>query len=429
MGSSQVSASANPEQALAGQNPGVPAWARCILHADLDAFFASAEQLDDPVLRGRPVLVGGAGGRGVVAAASYEARRFGCRSAMPMQQALRLCPTAVVRPPRFDRYAQLSRGFMRILADQDPLVEAISVDEAFVDVTASQRRLGSGEVIATLIRRRTREELGLSVSVGVAPCRFVAKIASDMRKPDGLTVIEPDHALETLSPLPIERMWGVGPRTAPRLHAMGVHAFGDLQRRSESEIRSMLGESGVAWRLLALGVDDRPVVPSREALSVGHEETFDHDLADPDALRAVLQEQCERVAMRLRAHGGVTRCVSVKLRTPDFVTRSRQITLPNSTDATLRIWREAENLLVTWLRQHPGPLRLIGVSVSVDGPVGEAPPLFTDPVESRQRAVDAVADAATARFGPGALRRAGARAEGRRNRRDLRPEDPRPEAG
>jgi DNA polymerase-4 len=407
----------------------MPAWERCILHADLDAFFASVEQLDDPSIRGQPVLVGGSGGRGVVAAASYEARVFGCRSAMPVTQALRLCPQAVVRPARFDRYAQLSRAFMEILLDQDPLVEAISVDEAFVDVTGSQRRLGSGQDIATVIRRRTRETLGLGVSVGVAPCRFVAKIASDMHKPDGLTVIEPDRVVPTLAPLPIERMWGVGPRTAPRLHAMGVHTFHDLQRRGEAEIRSMLGESGVAWRLLALGVDDRPVVPAREALSVGHEETFDTDLADPDALRAVLQEQCERVAMRLRAHGGVTRCVSLKLRTPDFVTRSRQVTLTHTTDATLRIWREAEGLLETWLRQHPGPLRLIGISVSVDAAGGEPPTLFTDPLECRQRAVDAVADAATARFGPGALRRAGARQDGHRTRRDLRPEGPRPEAG
>lgn len=419
----------DPRGPLEGQNPGVTPWSRCILHADLDAFFASVEQLDDPTLRGKPVLVGGSGGRGVVAAASYEARRFGCRSAMPMQQALRQCPSAMVRPPRFDRYAELSRAFMRILADHDPLVEAISVDEAFVDVTASQRRLGPGLAMATSIRRRTRDELGLSVSVGVAPCRFVAKIASDMHKPDGLTVIEPERVVETLSPLPIERMWGVGPRTAPRLHAMGVHTFHDLQRRSEAEIRSMLGESGAAWRMLALGVDDRPVVPEREALSVGHEETFDSDLADPEALRAVLQEQCERVAMRLRAHGGMTRCISLKLRTPDFVTRSRQITLPQPTDTTLRIWREAAGLLDAWLRQNPGPLRLLGVGVSVDAPGSEAPSLFTDPGESRQRAVDAVADAAAARFGPGALRRAGARQEGRRNRRDLRPEDPRPEAG
>ena len=412
-----------------GQNQGVTTWDRCILHADLDAFFASVEQLDAPELRGRPVLVGGSGSRGVVAAASYEARRFGCRSAMPMQQAIRMCPQAVVRPARFDRYAELSRRFRSILSDQDPLVESISVDEAFIDATASQRRLGPGPEIARAIRRRTQNELGLTVSVGVAPCRFVAKIASDMRKPDGLTVIEPGEVVDTLAPLPIERMWGVGPRTAPRLHAMGVHTFADLQRRSEAEVRSMLGESGAAWRLLSLGVDPRPVVPERDALSVGHEETFDTDVTDPGELFAVLQEQCERVAMRLRAQGGRTRCVSLKLRTPDFMTSSRQVTLPQATDATLRIWRAAESLLEAWRRQHPGALRLIGVSVSVDG-TGDGPPsLFADPDEHRQRALDAVTDAAAARFGPRAIRRAGSRQDGRRNARDLRPEGPRPEAG
>lgn len=404
-------------------------WDRCILHADLDAFFASVEQLDEPSLRGQPVLVGGAGDRGVVAAASYEARRSGCRSAMPMRQAVRLCPAAIVRPARFDRYAQLSRAFMSILGDHDPLVEAISVDEAFVDVTGSQRRLGTGDVIAAMIRDRTRRELGLTVSIGVAPNRFVAKIASDMRKPDGLTVVEPGQVIETLAPLPIERMWGVGPRTAPRLHAMGVHTFADLQRRSEAEARSMLGESGVAWRMLALGVDDRPVVPDRDALSVGHEETFDTDVADAQTLRGVLQEQCERVAMRLRAHGGRTRCITLKLRTPDFITCSRQVTLPEATDATLRVWRAAESLLAAWLHQRPGPLRLIGVSVSVAAPDATEPGLFVDPDEGRQRRLDAVSDAAAARFGPGAIRRGGSRIEGRRTARDLRDHGPRPEAG
>lgn len=403
-------------------------WARCILHADLDAFFASVEQLDDAGLRGQPVLVGGAGGRGVVAAASYEARRFGCRSAMPMQQALRLCPKAIVRPPRFDRYAELSRRFRAILLDQSPLVEPLSIDEAFVDVTGSQRLLGAGDVIAARIRERTRAELGVTVSVGVASSKFVAKIASDMQKPDGLTVIAPDQVAGRLAPLPVERMWGVGPRTAPRLHALGLHTFGDLQRREEGALRAALGDQGPAWRLLSLGVDDRPVIVEREVRSVGHEETFDVDVDDPARLRAVLQEQCERVATRLRAGGGLARAISLKVRSPDFRTSTRQSTLRAPTDETLALWRAAEALLAAWLAESPGPLRLLGVSVERTE-TGAEPSLFDAVIDDRQRRVDEVADEAARRFGPNALRRAGSRDGGRRSRRDATDTGPRPEAG
>lgn len=405
------------------------AWERCILHADLDAFFASVEQLDEPSLAGQPVLVGGSSGRSVVAAASYEARRFGCRSAMPMREALRLCPKAVVRPPRFDRYAELSARFRSILLDQSPLVEPLSIDEAFVDVTGSQRLLGSGERIAETVRARTRAELGVTVSVGVAGCKFVAKIASDLRKPDGMTVIAPEEAAERLAPLPIERMWGVGPRTAPRLHRLGLHTFADLQGRDDTTLATVLGEQGVAWRQLALGIDPRPVVVERAAQSVGHEETFDRDLDDPVRLRAVLQEQCERIGVRLRAGGGLARAVTIKLRRPDFSTASRRCTLPEPTDATLEIWRAAAKLLDAWLATEPGPLRLLGASVDRVEPVMGDATLFDAVRDDRQRALDAVADAAARRFGPGALRRGGARGEGRRSARDATDRGPRPEAG
>jgi DNA polymerase-4 len=404
-------------------------WERCILHADLDAFFASVEQLDDPTLRGRPVLVGGTGDRSVVAAASYEARTFGCRSAMPMLQARRLCPAAIVRPARFDRYAELSARFRAILLDQSPLVEPLSIDEAFVDVTGSQRLLGSGERIAQAIRSRTREELGLGVSVGVAACKFVAKIASDMRKPDGLTVIAADEAATRLASLPIERMWGVGPRTAPRMHALGLHTFADLQRRDDGALRLLLGEQGVEWRRLALGIDHRPIEVDRGARSVGHEETFDRDEANLDVLRAVLQEQCERVGTRLRAGGGVARVVSIKLRRPDFITVSRQRTLAEPTDATLMIWQAAAALLDAWWSQQPGPLRLLGVSVDRAESSPTEASLFDTVPDTRQRALDAIADEAVRRFGPDALRRGGSRAQGRRSRRDVSDMGPRPEAG
>ena len=375
------------------------------------------------------MLVGGSGDRGVVAAASYEARRFGCRSAMPMRQAMRLCPDAIVAPPRFDRYAECSARFRSILNDQSPLVEPLSIDEAFVDVTGSQRLLGTGQAIAQIIRRRTREELGVTVSVGVASSKFVAKIASDMRKPDGLTVIAPEEAAERLGPLPIERMWGVGPRTAPRLHQFGLHTFAHLQRRDEASLRAALGSAGPAWRLLALGMDDRPVETEREVRSVGHEETFGVDESDHDSLRAVLQEQCERVAMRLRASGGLARAVSLKLRKPDFQTFSRQRTLEAPTASTLAIGRAAAALLDAWWKEWPGPLRLLGVSVDRVDAGAAAEALFTDQDDERQRAVDAVADEAVRRFGPEALRRGGSRTDGRRSRRDATDQGPRPEAG
>jgi DNA polymerase-4 len=404
-------------------------WPRCILHADLDAFFASVEQLDKPAWRGQPLLVGGAGDRGVVAAASYEARRFGCRSAMPMREARRLCPQAIVVPPRFDRYAECSARFRAILADHSPLIEPLSIDEAFIDVTGSQRLLGAGRDIAERIRQRTRDEIGVTVSVGVATCKFVAKIASDMRKPDGLTVIEAETVAQTLAPLPIERMWGVGPRTAPRLHRFGLHTFADLQSRDDASLQAALGDAGPAWKRLALGQDDRPVVVEREARSVGHEETFAVDEADREALRAVLQEQCERVAMRLRASGGLARAVTLKLRRPDFQTFTRQRTLDAPTDGTLAIARAATALLEAWWKEWSGALRLLGVSVErVEA--GAAPTsLFADAHADRQRSVDAVADAAVRRFGAGALRRGASRGEGRRNRRDATDRGPRPEAG
>ena len=348
---------------------------------------------------------------------------------MPMQQAVRLCPRAIVRSPRFDRYSELSRRFRSILLDQSPLVEPLSIDEAFIDATGSQRLLGSGETIAGRIRERTRDELGVTVSVGVAQSKFVAKIASDMRKPDGLTVIEPHEVTERLAPLPVERMWGVGPRTAPRLHALGLHSFGDLQRREEGALRAALGDQGPAWRQLALGVDDRPVIVEREARSVGHEETFDTDVGDPARLREVLQEQCERVALRLRAGGGLARAVTLKVRTPDFQTSTRRTTLREPTAETLALWRAAEALLAAWLAERPEPLRLLGVSAERVEATPAEPTLFDAAIDDRQRRVDEVTDEVARRFGPNALRRAGSRDAGRRSRRDATDDGPRPEAG
>ncbi|MHC4140834.1 MAG: DNA polymerase IV, partial [Planctomycetota bacterium] len=275
---------------------------RAILHVDMDAFFASIEQLDHPELRGRPVLVGGEGRRGVVAAASYEARAFGCHSAQPMAVAKRNCPQAVVVPPHGRRYRDVSRRVFEILESFTPLVEPLSIDEAFLDVMGSRRLHGMPRQIAETIKRRVRDELGVTASVGVAPNKFLAKLASDMDKPDGLTVIEPDRIEQTLQGLPISRMWGVGPATERRLRDLGVETFGDLRRYPPEALESCLGVHARRITELARGLDHREVVPDRRAKSISQEQTFGFDLQEPQAVRDVLRGQVEQVGWRLRRH-------------------------------------------------------------------------------------------------------------------------------
>ncbi len=383
------------------------AWPRVILHADLDAFFASVEQLDHPAWRGRPVLVGGRGPRSVVAAASYEARRHGCRSAMPMVQALRLCPSAVVAPPRGDRYREISAAFMSILGRIGPEVEPLSVDEAFVDATGSQRLHGSGARMAELVRGWTRSELGLSVSVGVAASKFVAKIASDLEKPDGLTVIEPERTIEVLAPLSIERMWGVGPRTLPRLHAAGIRTFADLQALDEPEAQRRLGDAGAHWWALARGMDSREVVAGREARSIGHEETFGSDLASEDEVAHRLLPLLEDTARRLRRQGMRAGTITLKIRVRDFTTVTRAHTLRASTDRTDALWEVARALLRSWAAEGFQPVRLIGVQCSNLVRDRDEGGLFPDVEHERRRALDAVTDRIADRFGAEAVRRGG----------------------
>jgi DNA polymerase-4 len=408
-----------------------PIWHKCVLHADMDAFFASVEQLDDPTLKGVPVLVGGEGGRGVVAAASYEARKFGCHSAMPMALALAKCPHAAVRAPRFDRYSEISLRFMNILRDQSPLVEPLSVDEAFVDVSGSQLLLGSGPTIAMAIRARVYGELKLTVSVGVATSKFVAKIASDLRKPNGLTIISSEQTRGILAPLAISKMWGVGPKTLPKFINAGIHTFGDLQNLNEDQARVRLGESGAQWRQFALGIDEREVVTEHDAKSVGQEETFERNIGDMNVLRSILQEQCDRVSLRLRACDGLAKCVTLKVRLANFDTFSRQKKLNPFTDSTKTIWQAADALLTAWRRESALPLRLIGVSVErVDRAVAQVQPeLFPDPAAEVQRKLDSITDAVARKYGPEALHRGASRADSRRNKRDATNEGPRPEAG
>lgn len=381
---------------------------RVILHADLDAFFASVEQLDDPSLRGRPVLVGGTGNRGVVCAASYEARPFGCRSAMPMGRARALCPQAMVVRPRFDRYCELSDQFMTILGSFSPLIEALSLDEAFVDVTGSVRLFGSGGKIAADIRARTRAELGLAVSVGVAPCKFVAKIASDLCKPDGLLAVPMEGLQEWLAPLPIERMWGVGPRTLPHYHAAGIRTFGHLQRMPPETLQQLLGDHALHTQQLALGHDDRAVHTEHEAKGVGKERTFGHDLDHPDAVLSELHSLVQAACARLRASGGRTRRFTLKIRFSDFETITRSATLATETDSTTEVWACARQTFEQWAARSFQPVRLVGIRLERLGAF--VPDLFTDAHAEKQRTLDRVADAIEARFGRGAaVRGSGAR--------------------
>jgi DNA polymerase-4 len=345
---------------------------RWIIHADLDAFFASVEQLDNPELRGRPVVVGGpARSRGVVAAASYEARAFGIRSAMPMAVALRLCPEAVRVPPRFERYAQISRQVMDILRRWTSLVEPVSLDEAFLDVTkvaeggsplaGSEEK--SVEAIIRAIKDRVRQEVGLTVSVGAASSRSVAKIASDLGKPDGLVLVPPGTESQFLAPLPVRSLWGVGPKTAERLAAQSITSVGELAERPEEWARGLFGERGVYLLRLARGIDDSPVVVEHETKSVSSENTFAQDIGDLRALEASLRELAEETAERLRRRGLRGRTVRVKLRLADFTTFTRQTTLAHATDAFDTIYREAARLLrreVTDGRRF----RLLGVGIS-----------------------------------------------------------------
>ena len=377
-------------------------WARAILHADLDAFFASVEQLDDPELRGRPVLVGGKGPRGVVAAASYEARAFGCHSAQPTAAALRNCPHAVVVNPRGGRYRELSDAVFEILASYTPLVQPISIDEAFLDVTGSQRLFGEPEAIAREIRERVKSDTGLTISVGVASNKFLAKLASDMDKPDGLVVIEPGREQSVLDPLPASRIFGIGPAAMRRLERLGIHTIAELRGVPPGSLTAALGSFGQRVHELAQGIDERPVHTDREAKSISHEQTFGVNAEDPEFVRAVLMTQAEDVARRVRRHDRLAGGVTVKIRYGQFETVTRSATLGTPTDRTEAIWEAARGLFDAWPFR---PVRLIGVAAAkLSEGSGEQLDLFER--RERARAVDSATDAIVDRFGKGSIRRA-----------------------
>jgi DNA polymerase-4 len=381
---------------------------RAILHVDMDAFYASVEQRDDPALRGRPVIVGGTGGRGVVAAASYEVRRFGVHSAMPVREALRLCPEAVCVPPRIGHYAAVSEQIFAVFHEFTPLVQGLSLDEAFLDVTASNGALGDAEHIAHQIKRLVRDRTDLTASVGVAPNKLVAKIASDLRKPDGLVIVWPDGVRALLDPLPIRRLFGLGAKTAPKVEALGIRTLGELRQASPARLRPIFGRYTERVQQRAAGIDDRPVVPDRDEKQISAEETFDTDIADHAKLRAEVVRLADRACARLRARGLSAGCVTVKIRRGDFTTYTRQRRFEPPTQETRVITALARELLDAWLCAQPrAALRLLGVGVS-DLAESRQAGLFEARESVRNRQLDAAVDGIRARFGRAALGHASA---------------------
>ncbi|MEQ8844704.1 MAG: DNA polymerase IV [Phycisphaerales bacterium] len=380
---------------------------RTILHADLDAFFASVEQRDRPELRGKPVLVGGAGPRGVVAAASYEARAFGCRSAMPGAVARRLCPQAVFVKPDFARYKAASDAVFAVFESVTPLVEPLSIDEAFLDVTGSERLLGGGREIAAKIKRDVCAKTGLTVSLGVAPSKLVAKIASDLNKPDGLVVVEPGTVDAFLAPLEIARLWGVGAVGQAKLERLGVRTFGDVRRLDLKTLQSLFGVMGERLYDRCRGIDDRPVVTDRRAKSIGHERTFGENLESLDQCHAQVVDLAERVAWRLRRADRAAGAITLKVRNGQFRTITRNHTLAEPTRDSGVLVREALALLDAWASRHFEPVRLLGVSTSRLG-TPQGPGLFDAAEHERSSRVDDAADAIRAKFGDRAIGRASA---------------------
>jgi len=381
---------------------------RAILHVDMDAFYASVEQRDDPSLRGRPVIVGGTGGRGVVVAASYEVRRFGVHSAMPVREALRRCPDAVCVPPRIGHYAAVSEQIFAVFREFTPLVQGLSLDEAFLDVTAGIRSLGDGEQVAREIKRLVRERTELTASVGVAPNKLLAKIASDLRKPDGLVVVRPEEVRALMDPLPIRKLFGLGAKTAPKVEALGIRTLGELRQASAARLRPIFGRYTERVQQRAAGIDDRPVVPDRDEKQISAEETFDVDIADHAKLRAEIVRLADRTCARLRARRLSAGCVTVKIRRSDFTTYTRQRRLEPPTQETQVVTRIAAELLDAWLRAQPrAALRLLGVGVSELAEPRQAG-LFDAQESVRNRQLDEAVDEIRARFGRAALARASA---------------------
>lgn len=377
-----------------------------IIHVDMDAFYASVEQRDRPELRGKPVIVGGLNGRGVVCAASYEARPFGVHSAMPMSTARRLCPHAVYLPVRMKHYAEISRQIRDIFFSFTPLVEPLSLDEAFLDVHGCERLFGSASEIARQIKNRVRSETGLIASVGVAPNKFLAKLASDFGKPDGFVVLPAENVAAFLAPLPISRIWGVGAKGEKRLHALGIRSIGQITAFQEKVLVDHFGETGRHIWQLAQGLDDRRVVADCEAKSISTETTFASDIADRNILRIWLLDLVDQLASRLRRQNVWARTIDLKIRSSDFRTRTRSATLTESTQLTNVIWKTAAALLDSSLSKEFMPVRLLGIGASklTRMPTLQGS-LFEDSSQERDSALDQTIDTIRAQFGIESIQR------------------------
>jgi DNA polymerase IV len=379
---------------------------RAILHIDMDAFYASVEERDHPELKGKPLIVGGTGGRGVVAAASYAVRRYGVRSAMPMREALRRCPEAIVVQPRMERYKEISDQVFAIFREFTPLVEGLSLDEAFLDVTASRQLLGSPEAIGAEIRRRITLQTGLTASVGIAPNKLLAKIASDLNKPDGMCCIHAGNLREILDPLPIQKLFGVGQKTLPAVLEAGIRTFGDARVAGDEVLWRAFGKHGKAMRDRAGGIDDRPVEADREEKSISAEETFDTDISAHTVLRTQIVHLADRTASRLRAHNLLAGTVNVKIRRGDFTTYTRQRALEPATQDTAVLSAAAEALLGAWIASQPrAAVRLLGVGVS-DLQSQRQSDLFSGALPDPGSRLDSAVDGIRDRFGAALLTRA-----------------------
>ncbi|HNP36832.1 MAG TPA: DNA polymerase IV [Woeseiaceae bacterium] len=379
---------------------------RCILHVDMDAFYASVEQRDNPALRGKPVVVGGGENRGVVAAASYEARKYGVRSAMPMAEAQRRCRDLVRIPLRMSHYKAVSQQIFEIFREFTPIVEGLSLDEAFLDVTTSLKLFGSGPHIAQLVKKLIRERTQLTASVGVAENKLVAKIASDLDKPDGLVVVTADACRATLDPLPVSVLPGIGPKTLARLQAIGIETVRHLREAADRDLEPVFGRYTQHTRNRAAGIDERPVHSSRRDKSISAEQTYERDLDDPQDMERELLYLAERCATRLQKAALVAGTVQIKIRTADFSTCTRQTSLQPASNGTDQVFLAANRLLRIWLRDNSGArLRLLGVAGTTLGPANQAD-LFAEGTEARAAPTDSLVSQVRDRFGAAALGRA-----------------------
>jgi len=380
---------------------------RQIIHVDMDAFYASVEQLDNPDLVGKAVIVGGdPKKRGVVSAASYEARKLGVHSAMPMSQAIRLCPNAIVLPVRMKRYAELSQQIHAIFQKFTPEIEPISLDEAFLDVTGSLQLFVSVEKIGREIKHQIKEQLGLVASVGIASNKFLAKLASDLEKPDGFVIITEKNKQQILDPLSVSRIWGIGKVTEKALKPKGINTIKQLREAPPEILQSVFGDQTPHMLRLAQGIDNREVESSREAKSISSEQTFATDIADKEILLSVLLNQVEDVAQRLRTADLEAKTITLKLRYDDFRTITRSTTFDCPTNTTKTLWQEAKKNLAKWHKKSAGPLRLLGFGTSGLQKTGTGQQqLFTEPEQKKQERLDKAFDEIRGKFGHDALRR------------------------